>query len=202
MIKVPKLLADKWKKGTDFLGTELAIIGGAMSWISEHNLVAAISESGGFGTLAGGALSAKELREEIRKTKELTQKPFGVNIIVMHPEIEELIDTCLEEKVTHIVLAAGIPSVNIIKRIKDGGAKSIAFAPALVIAKKLVKNGIDAIIIEGMEAGGHVGAVSTMVLAQEILPHVKEVPVFVAGGIGRGEAIIASRVLGASGVQL
>ena len=103
---------------------------------------------------------------------------------------------------SHIVLAGGIPPGGAVRAVKDGGAKLIAFAPALVLAKRLVRSGADALVIEGSEAGGHIGPVSLMVLAQEILPHIRDVPVFVAGGLGRGEAILALLEMGASGAQL
>jgi enoyl-[acyl-carrier protein] reductase II len=120
----------------------------------------------------------------------------------MHPQLDALIDACLAQRVGHVVLAGGLPSAAAIARIKSGGAKVLCFAPALGFARKLVRMGADAIVIEGMEAGGHIGPVTTSVLAQEILPHIAEVPVFVAGGIGRGDAILAYLEMGAAGVQL
>jgi enoyl-[acyl-carrier protein] reductase II len=114
----------------------------------------------------------------------------------------ELIEVCAGRRVGHVVLAGGLPGSAAVTRIRDSGAKAVCFAPALVIAKKLVRMGVDAIVIEGMEAGGHIGPVSTGVLAQEILPHIRDVPVFVAGGIGRGEAIVSYLEMGAAGVQL
>ena len=191
-----------WARGRAFLGTDLAIMGGAMTWVSERNLVAAISNAGGFGVIASGSMSPELLEAEIAATATLTGRPFGVNLITMHPQLLELIDVCLARRVGHVVLAGGIPSTAAIQRIRDGGARVLCFAPALVLAKKLVRMGADAIVIEGNEAGGHVGPVSTAVLAQEVLPHLREVPVFVAGGIGRGEAILSHLEMGASGVQL
>lgn len=191
-----------WQRGCDFLGTETAILGGAMSWVSERNLVAAISNAGGFGVIASGAMPPELLLEEIKGTQELTNKPFGVNLITMHPKLSELIDICIERKVGHIVLAGGLPPADAITKIKSANIKLICFAPTLSLAIKLVKLGADALVIEGHEAGGHIGPVSTSVLAQEILPHVKDVPVFVAGGIGRGEAIASYLQMGASGCQL
>lgn len=191
-----------WARGRDFLGCDVAIMGGAMTWVSERNLVSAISNAGGFGVIATGAMKPERLREEIRATKALTAKPFGVNLITMHPELEALVEVCGEEKVSHVVLAGGLPPAPAIKRLKELGAKVVCFAPALVLAKKLVRMGVDALVVEGMEAGGHIGPVSTSVLAQEILPNVTEVPIFVAGGIGRGEAILAYLEMGAAGVQL
>ena len=190
------------RRGCDLLGTDRAILGGAMTWVSEHTLVSAISNSGGFGVIASGAMTPVELDAEIGRTQACTDKPFGVNIIILHPELDALIDACGRRGVSHIVLAGGLPGRGSIDKIKSHGAKAIAFAPALVVARKLIRAGIDALIIEGMEAGGHVGPVSTGVLAQEILPEVKEVPVFVAGGIGRGEAIAMYLEMGAAGCQL
>ena len=190
-------------RGTEFLGTRYAILGGAMSWVSERHLVAAISNAGGFGVIACGAMNPELLDTEIGETKTRTAKPFGVNLITMHPQLNELIDVCAGHQVTHVVLAGGLPPGGAIDRIKASGAKLVAFAPALALAKKMIRSGADALVIEGMEAGGHIGPVSTSVLAQEILPHVAaDIPVFVAGGIGRGEAIAAYLEMGAVGVQL
>ena len=190
-------------RGTEFLGCDIAIMGGAMSWVSERNLVAAISGAGGFGVIACGAMTPDLLDTEIAETRKLTSKPFGVNLITMHPQLNELIATCAKHGVTHIVLAGGLPPTGSIDRIKGSGAKLVCFAPALSLAKKLMRSGADALVIEGMEAGGHIGPVATSVLAQEILPHVAhDIPVFVAGGIGRGEAIAAYLEMGAVGVQL
>jgi enoyl-[acyl-carrier protein] reductase II len=191
-----------WKSGCDFLGIDVAILGGGMTWVSERNLVAAISNAGGFGVIACGSMPPDRLAAEIEGTFGLTDRPFGVNLITMHPELDALIDVCARLKVGHIVLAGGLPPASAVRRIKDAGAKAICFAPALVLAKKLIRIGADALIIEGMEAGGHTGPVTTSVLAQEILPAIREVPVFVAGGIGRGEAIASYLEMGAAGVQL
>lgn len=195
-------LNDLWARGREFLGVEYAILGGAMSWISERHLVSAIAEAGGFGVIAGGAMGPELLRPEIQATKAMTDKPFGVNLITMHPQLDELMDVCIEENVTHVVLAGGLPSGKAIAKLKDAGVKVICFAPALVLAKRLVRSGADALVIEGSEAGGHIGPVATSVLAQEILPTITDVPVFVAGGIGRGETIVSYLEMGAAGVQL
>jgi enoyl-[acyl-carrier protein] reductase II len=198
---------DKLKRlmqaGTDFLGCDVAIMGGAMSWVSERHLVSALSNAGAFGVIACGAMTPDMLDTEIAETKARTDKPFGVNLITMHPQLSELIDVCGRHGVSHIVLAGGLPPGGAIDRIKGTGARLIGFAPAVAIAKKLIRSGADALVIEGMEAGGHIGPVSTSVLAQEILPEVAhEIPVFVAGGIGRGSAIAAFLEMGAVGVQL
>lgn len=190
-------------RGTEFLGCETAIMCGAMSWVSERHLVSAISNAGGFGVIACGAMTPELLDTEITETKTRTVKPFGVNLITMHPQLSELIDVCVRHHVSHVVLAGGLPPGWAIDKIKASGAKLMAFAPALALAKKLMRSKVDALVIEGMEAGGHIGPVSTSVLAQEILPHVShDIPVFIAGGIGRGEAIAAYLEMGAVGVQL
>ncbi|ATY34602.1 2-nitropropane dioxygenase [Sphingomonas psychrotolerans] len=190
-------------RGCEFLGSEVAIMCGAMSWVSERNLVSAMSNAGGFGLIACGAMNPEQLDKEIAGTRALTDKPFGVNLITMHPQLLELIAVCKKHAVTHVVLAGGLPPAGSLDAIKEFGARLICFAPALSLAKKLIRSGVDALVVEGMEAGGHIGPVSTSVLAQEILPEVSEqVPVFVAGGIGRGEAIAGYLDMGAAGVQL
>ena len=194
------------QRGTDFLGCDYAILCGAMSWVSERNLVSAISNAGGFGVIACGAMTPELLDTEIAETKKLTKKPFGVNLITMHPQLFELIDVCKKHGVSHVVLAGGIPpkgSVEAIKGESGEDAKVICFAPTLALAKKLLRSGADALVIEGMEAGGHIGPVSTSVLAQEILPELAEEHlIFVAGGIGRGSAIAGYLEMEAAGVQL
>ncbi len=190
-----------WRRGREFLGCEHAIMGGAMTWVSDRHLVSAISHGGGFGIIASGSMSPELLSAEIAATKALTDRPFGVNLITMHPELDALIDVCLDHHVGHVVLAGGMPPAAAIGRVKRS-AKVICFAPALVLARKLLRSGVDALVIEGMEAGGHIGPVATSVLAQEILPVVRDVPVFVAGGIGRGEAILGYLEMGAAGCQL
>jgi len=201
-MKTVNTLERLWKGGCEFLGTRYAILGGAMTWVSERHLVSAISNAGGFGVLASGSMPPEILRQEIQATRTMTNKPFGVNLITLHPQLMDLVQVCIDEKVTHVALAGGLPSSESISKLKEAGIKVLCFAPALVIAKRLLRLGVDALIIEGMEAGGHVGPVSTTVLAQEILPEIQEVPVFIAGGIARGEAIAAYLEMGAAGCQL
>ena len=189
-------------RGRAFLGADYPIMGGAMSWVSERHLVSAISNAGGFGVLACGAMSPALLEAEIAATQALTDRPFGVNLITMHPALNELVQVCRRGQVTHVVLAGGIPPGPAVRAVKDFGAKLIAFAPAMVLARRFVKAGVDALVIEGSEAGGHIGPVSLTVLAQEILPFIREVPVFVAGGLGRGEAVLGYLEMGAAGAQL
>ena len=190
-------------RGAEFLGSEYAILCGAMSWVSERNLVSAMSNAGGFGVIACGAMTPDLLDAEIAATKGMTDKNFGVNLITMHPQIMELIEVCRKHGVGHVVLAGGLPPKGSVEAIKASGARVICFAPTLALAKKLLRSGADAMVIEGMEAGGHIGPVSTSVLAQEFLPELaSDHLVFVAGGIGRGEAIAGYLEMGAAGVQL
>jgi enoyl-[acyl-carrier protein] reductase II len=190
-------------RGAEFLGTDWAILCGAMSWVSERNLVAAISNAGGFGVIACGAMTPDLLDAEIAGTKALTGKPFGVNLITMHPMLFDLIAVCAKHGIGHVVLAGGIPPKGSIEALKEGGAKVFCIPPTLALAKKYLRSGADALIIEGSEAGGHIGPVSTSILAQEILPELAdEHLIFVAGGIGRGEAIAGYLEMGAAGVQL
>ncbi|MDG2001987.1 MAG: nitronate monooxygenase [Novosphingobium sp.] len=190
-------------RGSEFLGSDWAILCGAMSWVSERKLVSVISNAGGFGVIACGAMTPELLDAEIAGTRALANKPFGVNLITMHPDLFDLIDVCARHEVSHVVLAGGIPPKGSLDAIKQGGAKVICFAPTVALGKKLLRSGADALVIEGMEAGGHIGPVATSVLAQEILPELAaEHLIFVAGGIGRGEAIASYLEMGACGVQL
>ncbi len=198
----PKTSA-RMARGAAFLGSEHAILCGAMSWVSERNLVAAISNAGGFGVIACGAMTPELLDREITATASLTDKPFGVNLITMHPALFDLIAVCARHHVSHVVLAGGIPPKGSVEAIKAFGAKVLVFAPTIALAKKLLRSGADALVIEGSEAGGHIGPVATSVLAQEFLPELAaDHIVFVAGGIGRGEAMAGYLEMGASGVQL
>jgi enoyl-[acyl-carrier protein] reductase II len=195
-------LSQLWKRGCEFLGRPYAILGGAMTWVSTPSLVAAISNAGGFGVLASGAMSPEQLRDGIHQTRYQTSFPFGVNLITMHPQLFELIDVCVSNKISHVFLAGGIPSSQSIDCLKAGSCCVIGFSPNLTLARKLMRMRCDALIAEGHEAGGHVGPISTSVLAQEILTNLSEIPIFVAGGIGRGEMVGAYLQMGASGCQL
>ena len=190
-------------RGAEFLGSEHAILCGAMSWVSERHLVSAISNAGGFGVIACGAMTPDLLDAEIAATRALTDRPFGVNLITMHPMLFDLIAVTARHGVSHVVLAGGIPPKGSIEAIKAFGAKVLVFAPTIALARKLFRSGADALVIEGSEAGGHIGPVSTGVRAQEFLPALaQDHIVFVAGGIGRGEAIASYLEMGAAGVQL
>ncbi len=191
-----------WERGRAFLGTRHAILGGAMSWLSEHKLVSAISEAGGFGVIASGNMPPELLRSEIRATRERTANPFGVNLITMNPELADLVRVVVDEGVSHCVLAGGVPERDTIRTLKDAGIKVILFAPVLALAKRLIRQGADALVIEGHEAGGHVGPIATGVLVQEILHQIDSVPIFVAGGIANGAMVAGYVAMGAAGCQL
>ena len=191
-----------WKRGTDFLGVKYSILCGAMSWVSESNLVAAVSNSGGFGIIAAANMPGDILAAEIEKTFKKTRYNFGVNIITVTPYLKDQLDVALQKKVTHIFFGGGIPNGKDIQRVKEAGSKVICFAPTISLAKRMIRHGVDALIIEGNEAGGHIGPISTSLLVQEIILNIKEVPVFVAGGIATGEIIAHYLTLGAAGCQL
>ena len=191
-----------WHRGAEFLGTRYAIMGGAMTWVSNGGLVAAISNAGAFGVLAGGALEAADLDHEIASTYDLTDKPFGVNVITFSPHYEMQLDVCLDRRVSHIIIGGGIPTADHIARAKRAGARVMAFAASQAMAIRAMRNGAEALIAEGREAGGHVGPLSTSVLVQDLLPLFPRIPVFIAGGIGRGEMVAHYLSLGAAGCQL
>lgn len=200
---MPNQLNQLWKRGCEFLGRPTAIVGGAMTWVSNPTLTAAISNAGGLGVLACGSMPPSMLEKAIAETKKLTNAPFGVNLIVMHPELNELVDVCVRANVAHVMLAGGLPTSDTVNRLKTNSSLKVwAFAPAKAIGLKLMRMGVDALVVEGHEAGGHIGPISTLVLAQEIQPLMKDIPVFIAGGIGRGDAIASFLRMGAAGCQL
>ncbi len=202
-MKEKKLLEKLWKKGKEFLGVEYPIISGAMTWISDHTLVSAVSEAGGFGVLAGGNAPAEWLSDEIDKIREITSKPFGVNLIVIAPNYQKQVEMVKKKGVKYVIFAASIPRESEIKEIQETGAKVIAFAPNDTVARRLIDRGIDALIIEGNEAGGHIGPVSLTVLIQEVLYKFRdEVPIFAAGGIATGEMSAHLLLQGAAGIQM
>ena len=172
-----KILLNLFKKGSKFLETKYPIMGGAMTWLSERNLVSAISNAGGFGVIAAGSMSKVDLEIEIDETRKKTSKPFGVNLILLHPEIDSLINLCVLKKVKAVVFAGGFPKKSQILKLKSAGIKTLCFATTNAIAQKMISNGVDGLILEGNEAGGHIGPVSINVLVQEILPNVNSVPV-------------------------
>ncbi len=196
------LLERLFERGSKFLGVKYPIICGAMTWISDYRLVSAVSETGAFGLLAGGNAPVDVLREQIEKTRQETPHPFGVNLITVAPNYLDHLALAIEMRVPMIVFAGSIPRGSEIQRAKDSGAKVICFAATDMLAHKMIDHGADALMLEGSEAGGHIGPVSLIVLLQQILFRVQDVPVFVAGGVARGQMIAHLLLMGAAGVQM
>lgn len=196
------LLNRFFEKGRQFLGCETPIMCGAMTWVSDPRLVSHMARCGGFGLLAGGNAPVEVLQEQIEETRSLTDRPFGVNLITIAPAYKEQLDMVCEMGCRVIVFAGSIPRENEIQRAKDSGARVICFAPTEQLALKLIKMGTDALILEGSEAGGHIGPVSLTVLIQQILFNVDTVPIFVAGGIATGRMMAHLLMMGAAGIQM
>lgn len=182
------------------LGIKYPIIQGAMAWIADGNLAGHVSKEGGLGIIAGGGMPIDILRNEIKKAKAITSNPFGVNLMLMMPNIEEQIDVCIEEGVKVVTTGAGNPGVYM-EKLKTAGIKVIPVVASVALAKRMEKIGADAVVAEGMEAGGHIGEITTMVLVPQIAEAVS-IPVIAAGGIGGGKQFLAAFTLGAEGVQV
>ncbi len=182
------------------LGIKYPIIQGAMAWISDADLVAAVSNAGGLGVLATGHLDGEGCRQEIRRLKEMTDKPYAVNVMLLSPFVEQIVEVICEERVPIVTTGAGSPG-KYMKKFKEAGVKVIPVVPSVAMAKMMVKDGVDALIAEGTESGGHVGKTTTMALVPQVVDAV-DVPVIAAGGIADGRGIAAAYMLGASGVQI
>jgi enoyl-[acyl-carrier protein] reductase II len=182
------------------LNIEYPIFQGAMAWIAEYNLVAAVSNAGGLGIIAGGNAPCDVVREQIRKTKELTDKPFGVNIMLLSPFADEIAHMVCEEKVAVVTTGAGNPG-KYLESWKEHNIKVIPVVPSVALAKRMERSGVDAIIAEGCESGGHVGELTTMALLPQVVDAV-DIPVIAAGGIGDGRGIAATKMLGADAFQI
>lgn len=188
-------------KLTELLGIKYPIIQGGMAWITESTLVSAVSNAGGAGVIGTGGSDPEWVREEIEKTKKMTDKPFGVNVVLMDPNKDKLIQIICEEKVNFVTLGAGNP-LPYLKPLQEAGIKAIPVVPNLKLAKRMEENGADGIIIEGMEAGGHIGNQTTLALMTNIIPEITRIPVIVAGGIVSGRALAAVLLMGGAGVQM
>lgn len=189
------------KSITEVLGIKYPIIQGGMAWISDAKLAAAVSNAGGAGIISCGGRTTEYVREEIRKAKQLTDKPFGVNVMLMAPNKDEIVDVICEEKPAFVTLGAGNP-VPYFAKLKEAGIKVIPVIPNVKLAKRVAAAGADAMVAEGMEAGGHIGVLTTMALMTQVIPEIKDIPVVMAGGFGDGRGLAAAMLMGAGGVQM
>lgn len=184
----------------ELLGIEYPIFQGAMAWIADANLASAVSNAGGLGIIAAGNAPADFVREEIRKAKELTDKPFGVNIMLLSPYVDDVVDVVCEEGIKVLTTGAGSPG-KYLERFKENDIKFIPVVPSVALAKRMEKSGADAVIAEGMESGGHVGKLTTMALLPQVVDAV-DIPVIGAGGIADSRGMAAAFMLGADAVQI
>ena len=185
---------------TEVLGIKYPIIQGGMAWISDGKMAAAVSEAGGAGIISSGGRNTEYVEQEIRKARELTDKPFGVNIMLMAPNKDEIVEVICREKPDFVTLGAGNP-VPYFEPLKAAGVKVIPVVPNIKLAKRVEAKGADACVVEGMEAGGHIGKLTTMALMTQVIPEV-EFPVVMAGGIADGRGLAAALLMGAAGVQI
>lgn len=184
----------------ELLNIKYPIIQGGMAWVATHELAQAVSKAGGLGIIAAGNAPKEVIREEIKKLRENTDKPFGVNIMLMSPFADDIMDLVCEEKVPVVTTGAGNPG-KYINRLKSYGIKVIPVVPTVALAKRLEREGVDAVIVEGTEAGGHIGELTTMSLVPQISNAV-DIPVIAAGGVADGRGFLAALSLGADGVQI
>lgn len=185
---------------TELLGIQYPILQGAMAWISDAGLAAAVSNAGGAGIISTGGRTTEYTQAEIRRCRTLTQKPFGVNVMLMAPNKDEIVDVICTEKPAFVTLGAGNP-VPYFEKLHAAGIKVIPVVPNVKLAKRVEEKGADAIVVEGMEAGGHIGSIATMPLMTQVIPAVS-LPVVMAGGFADGRGLAAALVMGASGVQM
>ncbi len=197
------MLIDRFfEKGRAFLGSRFPIMCGAMTWVSDPHLVSAIGNAGGFGLLAAGNMPVDVLRSQIEQTRQLTKQPFGVNIITLAPAYQDHLDLACNMGCEFIVFAGGIPKKKEIQQAREAGAKVICFASTAPLAMMLIERGADALMLEGFEAGGHIGPIALSVLIQQILFTVDSVPIFIAGGIATGRMMAHLLMMGAAGIQM
>lgn len=185
---------------TKLLGIEYPIIQGGMAWVAESKLASAVSKAGGLGLIAGGSAPVDYIREQIRNVKAATDKPFGINIMLMSPNSEDLAQLVIDEKVPVVTTGAGSPG-KYMEAWKNAGIKVLPVIPSVALAKRMERAGADAVIAEGCEAGGHIGEITTICLTPQVADAV-EIPVVAAGGIADGRGIAAAFMLGAEGVQV
>ncbi|MCL6477625.1 MAG: enoyl-[acyl-carrier-protein] reductase FabK, partial [Peptococcaceae bacterium] len=184
----------------DLLGIKYPILQGGMAWVSTAELAAAVSEAGGLGIIGSGQAPAQWVRDQVRKTKELTDKPFGVNVMLLSPFVDEVMEIIRQERVAVVTTGAGNPG-KYVPSLQEAGIRVIPVVASVALAKRLVRSGVDALIAEGTESGGHVGELTTMALVPQIVDAV-DVPVIAAGGIYDGRGFVAALALGAVGVQM
>ena len=187
-------------KITELLGIQYPIIQGGMAWVAEYNLAAAVSNAGGLGLIGAASAPAEVVREQIRKAKELTDKPFGVNVMLMNPNADEVAQVIVEEGIKVVTTGAGNPA-KYMQMWKDAGVKVIPVVASVALAKLMERAGADAVVAEGMESGGHIGAATTMTLVPQVVDAV-DIPVIAAGGIADGRGFAAAMMLGAEAVQM
>ena len=197
------MLIDRFLKvGREFLGCKYPIMCGAMTWISDPKLIKAVGEAGGFGLIAGGNAPVAVLKDQINETRKISQAPFGVNVITLAPVYKDQLDLVCDLGCEFVVFAGGIPKKAEIRQAKESGAKVVCFAPTAPLAHMLIDRGTDALILEGSEAGGHIGPVALSVLIQQILFEIDSVPIFIAGGIATGCMMAHLLMMGAAGIQM
>ncbi len=196
------LLNRIFQKGREFLKIEYPIICGAMTLVSDAKLVSSVSNAGGLGCLAGGNAAADELKNQIAETRDLTDKPIGVNVITIAPVYQDQLSVIKDTKPEFVIFAGGIPRKNEVEFVKSAGAKVLCFAANFIVGKRMVEYGADALILEGMEAGGHIGHITLSVLLQQVLFKMKDIPIFAGGGVATGRMCAHLLLMGAAGVQL
>lgn len=184
----------------EMLNIKYPIFQGGMAWVSTYHLAAAVSEAGGLGIIAAGNADAEYVREQIKSIRQITDKPFGVNVMLLSPFVEEVMNVIIEERVPVITTGAGNPG-KYIKALKEVGTKIFPVVPSVALAKKMEKDGVDGVIAEGTESGGHIGELTTMCLVPQVVDAVN-IPVIAAGGIADGRGMLAAFALGAEGVQI